>query len=406
MNEINKCEVCGNENISPALNLGLHPMCDDLVAVGDPRICEEYPIEILYCNECRTGHQKYQVPKEDLFPKSYHYRSRFTADVLSGMAGLVESCEANYGELTDKVILDIGCNDGSLLDFFKEKGAITFGIEPTDASKEAESKGHKVYDHYLSETLAQDFVDVHGHPDIITFTNVFAHIENLTSVLNSLIILQDSATKIVIENHYLGAVLDGNQFDTFYHEHPRTYSYTSFKFMAKSLGVDLEAVEFPSRYGGNIRVFMGLNSGFNSQSSLLELDKKESLFEAQFGELKVNIEKWKSSKEKFIQSTFAKHGKFCAKAFPGRSAILVKMLDIDERFISAVYEKPGSLKIGHYVPGTRIPILSDDDLLSSGNLDKPLLNLAWHISKEIHSYLTASNYTGVITDILSESDFS
>jgi len=406
MIEINKCEVCDNNNLTTVLNLGVHPMCDDLVPLDDPRKCKEYPIEILYCNVCRTGHQKFQVPKEELFPKSYHYRSRFTADVLSGMSGFVNSCENNFGDLSGKIILDIGCNDGSLLDFFKKKGAVTIGVEPTNASKDAEVKGHKVYSDYLSETLAKGLLETHGHPDIITFTNVFAHIENLSGVLNAVAILQNKGTKIVIENHYLGSVLDGNQFDTFYHEHPRTYSYTSFKYMADTLGRDLESVEFPSRYGGNIRVFMGLDSKIKNKQSLVELDAKENLFELQFDELKENIQKWIISKRAFLNTTFNQYGKIKAKAFPGRSAILVKMLDIDENIISAVYEKPGSLKIGHYVPGTRIPILSDDDFLSSGGLDKPLLNLAWHISKEIRGYLISSNYTGVITDILDNDDFS
>ena len=57
------CEVCGNTDLKDVLNLGMHPMCDDLVEVDNPRVCEEYPIEILYCNLCRTGHQKFQVPK-------------------------------------------------------------------------------------------------------------------------------------------------------------------------------------------------------------------------------------------------------------------------------------------------------------------------------------------------------
>ena len=258
----------------------------------------------------------------------------------------------------------------------------------------------------MSSELAEDILKTHGHPSIITFTNVFAHIEDLDGVLASLKVLQDKDTKIVIENHYLGAVLDGNQFDTFYHEHPRTYSYTSFKFMAKTLGIDLEAVEFPSRYGGNIRVFMGLNSQMNNQAELTDLDDRENLFEGQFDVLKSNIDRWMSSKSNILKSIFQQHGKIRAKAFPGRSAILVKMLDIDESMISAVYEKPGSLKIDHYVPGTRIPILSDDDMLNDNdNLDKPLLNLAWHISEEIHSYLKSSGFTGPITDILDTDDF-
>ena len=76
-NEINSCEVCRNTDLNSVLDLGLHPMCDDLVQIDDSRICNEYPIEILFCKNCTTAHQRFQVPKEELFPNSYHYRSRF-----------------------------------------------------------------------------------------------------------------------------------------------------------------------------------------------------------------------------------------------------------------------------------------------------------------------------------------
>jgi hypothetical protein len=94
-----------------------------------------------------------------------------------------------------------------------------------------------------------------------------------------------------------------------------------------------------------------------------------------------------------------------AKAFPGRAAILVKLLGLDETVISAVYEKPGSLKIGHYVPGTRIPIRSDNDLFALDDQSVPVLNLAWHIPREIRDYLTGCGYSGPVTDIMSAEDF-
>ena len=408
LNQITSCEVCGNETLISVLNLGLHPMCDDLVLVGDTRICKEYPIDIVYCSNCLTAHQKYQVPKEELFPSSYHYRSRFTADVLNGMKGLVESCLARFGSMQGKKVLDIGCNDGSLLDFFREKGAITIGLEPTGACADAEAKKHITYNDYLSVEAANKIVSAHGKVDFITFTNVFAHIENLNSVLDSLRVLMSESTVIIIENHYLGAVLDKNQFDTFYHEHPRTYSYSSFKYMAKSLGLQPIEVEFPSRYGGNIRVFLGCESlyGIKGSVDLDELSKKENLFLGRFEKLKENVESWKSKKKAFLIELVKLHGPLKAKAFPGRAAILVKLLELDTDTISVVYEKPGSLKIGYYLPGTKIPIDSDEEMYKLEDKTQPIINLAWHIPNEIHSYLKKHLFNGPIIDILSEEDFN
>nr|WP_269146900.1 class I SAM-dependent methyltransferase [Mariprofundus ferrooxydans] len=397
--------MCGSDGLSSVLNLGMHPMCDDLVLIGDSRVCREYPIEIMFCKTCLTAHQHYQVPKRDLFPNAYHYRSRFTADVLNGMEALVDSCEQQFGSLAGKTVLDIGCNDGSLLDFFEKKGAVTIGIEPTGAFEDAKQKGHVVYNDYLSVSAAKKIIAMHGAPDFITFTNVFAHIENLGEVMDSLKVLIEPKTVVVIENHYLGSVLASNQFDTFYHEHPRSYSYTSFTYMVKSLGLELLGVEFPARYGGNIRVFMGDASRDKSVIDSEGLKERESRFFDEFAELVDNIEAWKVSKKAAILELFEKYGKLRAKAFPGRAAILVKILGLDENFISAVYEKPGSLKIGHYLPGTRIPILSDENLMESGDRTLPLLNLAWHIPVEIRHYMSELGYEGDIIDVLSAEDF-
>ncbi len=406
MQKINTCEVCGNGRLTAVLDLGSHPLCDDLVPIGDSRKCLEYPIEILFCEKCFTAHQRFQVPKRELFPNSYHYRSRFTADVLQGMAGLVASCKQRFGGLTGKKVLDVGCNDGSLLDFFRKEGAVTIGMEPTGAYKDAEEKGYAVFHAFFSEEIADEIVEMHGRPDFITFTNVFAHIESLHEVLSSLKRLMGPQTVIVIENHYLGAVLDGNQFDTFYHEHARTYSYTSFVHMAGSLGVELLDVEFPSRYGGNIRVYLGKERGqaAESASDRDALHARESRFIDDFASLRDGVERWRGAKGKSLAEQVRRNGPLHAKAFPGRAAVLIKLLGLDEKSISAVYEKPGSLKIGNYVPGTRIPICSDEELFALDDQSLPLVNLAWHIPREIRGYLTEHGYAGPIIDILGAED--
>jgi SAM-dependent methyltransferase len=402
LTEISRCEVCGASALRPVLDLGRHPMCDDLVAIGDDRICRDYPIEILFCDTCRTAHQRFQVPKQDLFPTTYHYRSRQTLDVLNGMRRLVAACVENYGDLRGKKILDVGCNDGSLLSIFAEHGAETFGIEPTGAAADASAAGHQVLNAFFDEDVAASFVARFGQPDIITFTNVFAHIEDLAAVIRALRILSKPATNIVIENHYLGSIIDKRQFDTFYHEHPRTYSATSFEFIARSLGMSVSDVEFPDRYGGNIRVF--LSRAGHADESNSALFERERGYGDDLSRMPQEIARWKTRKTQQIKSAVAQHGPLAGKAFPGRAAIPIKMLGLDRSSIDAVYEKPGSGKIGQYIPGTRIPILSDD-AFPAANRALPLINMAWHIAGEIETYLRGRGFTGDIINIIAPGDF-
>lgn len=400
---VTTCEVCDASVLEPVLNLGAHPLCDDLVPVGKPDVCNEYPIEISYCRNCNTAHQGYQVEKKLLFPKTYHYRARFTADVLDGMSEFVSDCESRLGTLENKKVLDIGCNDGSLLGFFKKKGAITIGLEPTGAIEDASLGGHFLYNDFFDKASAEKILKDHGSPDIISFTNVFAHIEDLNGLIESLSLLISPNTVLVVENHYLGSILKNEQFDTFYHEHPRTYSLSSFHQIAEKIGLRVFATEFPARYGGNIRVFMGdasLNEKhIDSNDGLQDVLDEENKFGDLLIGMQANMETWKKQKHQEIMDLVKIHGPLKAKAFPGRAAIFIKLLGLDENSIECVYEKPGSMKIGHYLPGTRIPIKSDDDLFALPVPPSIVVNMAWHISTEIHQFLKKKGFLGEVIDI-------
>ena len=406
MIEIKSCEVCDNNDLISAIDLGLHPMCDDLKEINSNDLCANYPIDILLCSKCITAHQRYQVPKSTLFPSSYHYRAKFTSDVLNGMKSLVEDLTDTNVHLSKKFVLDIGCNDGSLLNFFSKKGYITVGVEPTNAGDDAIKNKHKVYKSFFSTEIATKIKSDMGHPSIITFTNVFAHIENLKEVLNALNILMDENTLLVIENHYLGSIIENKQFDTFYHEHPRTYSATSFTYIAKSLGCKIQKINFPSRYGGNIRVSLTKSQ---NQESCKENDVQQILdnevdFSKKIMDLNPQMNTWIKNKKSLLNELYKKYGPLHAKAFPGRAAILIKLLEIDSDMIFAVYEKPGSIKINHYVPGTRIPIISDEKLYLIDN-KTPIINLAWHIPNEIKAYLKGMRISNPLINIVSKEDF-
>jgi hypothetical protein len=258
---------------------------------------------------------------------------------------------------------------------------------------------------FFTEAAAEQIVAAHGKPDFITFTNVFAHIEDLGGVIAALKRLIGEKTILVIENHYLGSVLLANQFDTFYHEHPRTYSYRSFVFIARALGLNLIDVQFPARYGGNIRIFAGKPASVVEPAVIQDLEAREARFGEEFAMLRTGVTRWRDKKSHELKALVQRNGPLRGKAFPGRAAILIKLLALDNDAISIVHEKPGSMKIGHYLPGTRIPIGSDDDLFKAARGANPLLNLAWHIPVEIRNYLKENGYDGAVIDILNQQDF-
>jgi hypothetical protein len=286
-----------------------------------------------------------------------------------------------------------------LLDIFASNGGITYGIEPTDAFLEAKGKNHNGLNEFFSIESAKKFVQLFGKADLVTFTNVFAHIENLDEVLEALKIVMKEDSLLVIENHYLGAVFKKNQFDTFYHEHPRTYSATSFKYISKKVGKELLNIEFPARYGGNIRVMIGSKDFFQVRNFQENITSETNFINA-FQEMQKGIESWKITTREIIDDYITKYGKLKAKALPGRAAIIIKLLGLSEDEISAVYEKPGSKKIGNFVPGTRIPIISDEDLMATLDSENVLINFAWHINTEIENYLKKMGFQGTLIKIL------
>lgn len=397
------CPICKNSKLFSVLKLGKHPLCDDLVKIKSKKKNKLYKIHINFCKNCITAFQKFEVPKKILFPKNYHYRSNLTKDVLFGMRDFANESFKILKNLKNKKILDIGCNDGSLLDIFKKKKAITIGIEPTDAAKEAKLKGHEVYQAYINKKVIKKIKKKHNQIDIITFTNVFAHIEDFKNLLKNLSIILSKNTVLIIENHYLGSVIKKNQFDTFYHEHPRTYSLKSFVKISNLLNLNLFKFAFPKRYGGNIRVFMS-RSKKKTTNNLKKILNNEKKYFFTLSSLDKNVSIWKKNKKVEIEHLVKKFGPLPAKAFPGRAAILLKLLNLNENLISAIYEQEKSPKIGYYAPGTKIPILPDINLKFINN-KIPIINFAWHISNEIRNYLKKNKIKNKVIDILGKKDF-
>jgi SAM-dependent methyltransferase len=390
---VEKCEVCLSPLTGPTLELGSHPLCDDMNLIGDMVKNFKYHQKIRLCVNCFTAHQLHPVSKQQLFTPAYRYRARLTKDVLLGMQDLVASTTSKLEGIENPLILDVGCNDGSLLGIFKYQTTCrTIGVDPTDAIDDAVGKIDFPIRAYFDSKVATEIVTKYGKPDLITFTNVFAHIEDLPALLSALRILLKDSTVLVIENHYLGSVLGKSQFDTFYHEHPRTYSAKSFAFIAESLELQVSKLEFPKRYGGNIRVTLSSQppAGVSIQNELME---SESIFVEQFVQMQVTYDEWRESSIKTLNKILG-DGVIFGKSLPGRAVMLISSLGISESEMPKLFEQPTSPKIGHYVPGTHIEICSDAEIMQYK--PKRIIVWAWHIAEEVTNYLSEIGFRGEI----------
>ena len=197
-------------------------------------------------------------------------------------------------------------------------------------------------------------------------------------------------------------MIDQFQFDTFYHEHPRTYSLKSFKFISKKLGGKIFKVEFPKRYSGNIRVYIKHKENFLIKENKINYNKENYFFKS-ISDFQKKLNKWKIFKKKQLIKLKIKHGILYGKAFPGRASIIINFLGLNTNFFDATFEKPGSLKNGHYIPGTRIKIVSEKFLKKIRN-KKILINFAWHIQKEIKMYLKKKGYNFKIINIFNKNE--
>jgi SAM-dependent methyltransferase len=398
-----KCDVCKKKLQGTTVSLGKQPLCDDLRKSLSTKILT-FRIDLKLCGNCLTVNQLHSVNQKKLFPADYKYRSGLTEDVKIGLKDLALTADKMILSKKKK-ILDVGCNDGTLLNFFKNIGYNTIGIEPTNAFKDANKK-HFIYNEYLNEVLAKKIKNKYKKIDIITFTNVFAHIPNFQELIKSVKILMSITECLVIENHYLGSILNKNQFDTFYQEHPRTYSLSSFIAIASLLKLKINKVDFPRRYGGNIRVFMSKKKT-SIYKQLLYLSKNEkNNFHKKFHNLKNIIKIWTKNKKNILKKYKLQNYKIYGKAFPGRASILINLLKLNKNYIECIFEKDNSKKNYHYAPGTNIPILPDKTIAQKINKNKKyiIINFAWHIKKEIKNYLSRYNLKNII-HIVQKSDF-
>ena len=222
---IKQCQVCGSRNLWPVMFLGYMPPVNTMPAVGSTLDAElRFPLELVSCDDCTLVQIGYEVAPQILFPHSYPYLSGTTRILRDNFRNLAEQCRELFDLGSEDLVIDVGANDGTLLQPFHELGCKTLGIEPTQAADVATARGIPMVKDYFSEETATRVAREYGQASVVTAANVFAHIGGVHAIVDAVKAMLKPGGVFVSESHYLLGLIQTNQYDTIYHEHLRYYS--------------------------------------------------------------------------------------------------------------------------------------------------------------------------------------
>jgi hypothetical protein len=334
------------------------------------------------------------VDPKILFLSEYTYTSSTTKVLRDNFKELYNEASSLIKLSKDDLIIDIGSNDGNLLSNFKDKHKV-LGVTPEEIGKLAIKKGIPTLIDFFNEKTADKILKKYGKAKIITATNVFAHIEKIHDIVKSILKLLPKDGVFISESHYLLPLLEDVQYDTIYHEHLRYYSLIALKFLFDMHGLEIfHAKEIPT-HGGSIRVYAarkGVQKILPTVKKVLAKEKKSVTSIKNFEKFKNRVILSKLQLYSVLYNLKKSGKRIYGVGAPARSTTLIGYTGLDEGVIDCIVETQGSQKIGKYVPGTKIPIYSEEKLLK----DQPeyALLFSWHIAQELIPKITQKGFKG------------
>ena len=389
---LKRCQISNMNDLELVVDLGHQPLCDSLLSTDQLDGPEKtFPLRI---NRSRSlGHTQldYIVDGSEVFHREYPYRCGVTKEVVEHHQKQAKTSVRLLNLSPGTFIVDIGSNDGTLLRQYQELGMNVMGVEPTNVANYAKEVNHvPTTESFFTEEVAKDIREKMGPAQLITATNVFAHMATMGEVIRGIYTLLAEDGYFIFENHYMVDIIKYNQYDTFYHEHVRNYSLKSLVYLFDLYGMAVVDAEVVQRYNGSIRVTVSKHKETPKQSveNTLRYEKESGLFDDAV---------WESFVKGIYQSKFdllstlldlkLKNKRVVGNSCPGRCSTLMNFCGIGKDLIPYIAEQPHSPKIGLHLPGKHIPVVSND-ILFKEQPDYVLL-LAWHYAEPIMKDLRA-----------------
>ncbi len=381
------CRFCGAALHHTFVDLGMSPLCESYVSAEQLNRMEPfYPLHVFVCDRCYLVQLEEYVSPEHIFTE-YAYFSSYSDAWLQHAKNYVEMITARFKLDASSLVIEVGSNDGYLLQYLVEKNIPVLGIEPArNVAKVAIEKGVPTRTDFFGTETARQLAAEGKRADLLMGNNVLAQVPNLNDFVAGLKILLKPQGVITIEFPHLMRLAAENQFDTIYHEHFSYFSFITAEKIFAAHGLALFDVEELSTHGGSLRIY-ACHSDDDSKSMserVSALEQREHsagltdlAYYAAFGE---RVRETKRALLDFLIQAKRAGKSVVGYGAPGKGNTLLNYCGIRTDFIDFTVDR-NPYKQGMFLPGTHIPIYHPDRLREF----QPdyVLILPWNLKEEI-----------------------
>ena len=381
------CRSCSAPLEHTFCDLGMSPLSNSYLTADQLQQKEPfYPLHAYVCGNCYLVQlDEFESPQQ-LFSE-YAYFSSYSDSWLQHSRDYAQMISARLGLDETSQVVEIASNDGYLLQYFVEQQIPVVGIEPAaNVAAVAEEKGIPTLVKFFGTQTANEMLDENLQADLVLGNNVLAHVPDLNDFVAGMkVILKPSGT-ITLEFPHLLKLIQGNQFDTIYHEHFSYFSLLAVERVFANHGMQIFDVDQLPTHGGSLRIYVRHADHQDAPvtdavQSLRDLESESGLADlATYAAFADQVESTKRSLLKFL--TDAKQDGLSVAAYgaPAKGNTLLNYCGVRKDFIDFTVDRSPA-KQGHYLPGTHIPVFAPEKIREF----KPdfLVILPWNIKDEI-----------------------
>jgi predicted TPR repeat methyltransferase len=384
-----RCRSCGQPLALTLVDLGASPLCERFLRADQLDEMEPfYPLRVEVCEACFLAQLPAYVTPEAIFT-DYAYFSAFSDSWLAHARQYAEAMVARCGLDASSLVVEVGSNDGYLLTNFVERGIPVLGIDPAaNVARDAEARGVRTLVRFFSRQVADELVSQGVRADLIAGNNVLAQIPDLNDFVAGLAVLLADDGLLTIEVPHLLRLMEGNQFDTIYHEHFSYFSVLSLRALMERHGLRIVDLDRLSTHGGSLRLYVqhaaGRTEGAAVGAAITE-ELRAGMGDASgyraFGERVAQVRRDVLA---FLIEQQRTGRRVAGYGAPGKANTLLNYCGIRPDLLEFTVDR-NPYKHGRFTPGTRIPIFEPDRLIEA----RPdvVWILPWNLRSEIMAQL-------------------